>query len=75
VDIIPYSASRLSYDLEKYGYDINKVEMIWHLREISTQVYIAFSRFTDDSIVKKFQEGFDAIKKKGKQDKILNKWK
>jgi ABC-type amino acid transport substrate-binding protein len=49
--------------------------MIWNLKEISTQIYVAFSKSTDDVIVEKFQKGFDAIKKKGIQEKILKKWK
>lgn len=75
VAIIPYAAARLSYDMNKYGHDISKIEMIWNIKDISTQTYVAFSQTTDDSIVKKFQEGFDAIQKKGIQEKILQKWK
>jgi polar amino acid transport system substrate-binding protein len=75
VEIIPYAATRLSYDIKRYGHDPNQIEMIWNLKEISTQIYVAFSKSTDDVIVEKFQKGFDAIKKKGIQEKILKKWK
>ncbi len=75
IDVIPYAATRISYDIKKYGYDPNEIEMIWNLKEISTQIFVAFSKSTDDSIVEKFQHGFDAIQKKGIIEKILKKWK
>ncbi|MEJ1297118.1 MAG: transporter substrate-binding domain-containing protein [Candidatus Sedimenticola sp. (ex Thyasira tokunagai)] len=75
VDVIPYSSTRISYDITKKGYDPKQIEMIGNLKEISTLIYVAFSKSTDDEIVKKFQGGFDAIKKKGIQGEILEKWK
>lgn len=74
LDIIPYAAIRLSYDLKLNGYDSSQIEKIWELKDISTQNYVAFNKFTDDTIVKKFQKGFEAIREKGIQKKILLKW-
>ena len=75
IDVIPYAAARLSYDVSKFGHNPDQIEMIGNLKEISTQIYVAFSKSTDDSVVKKFQDGFDAIRKNGIQEKILKKWK
>lgn len=74
LDIIPYAATRLNYDIKRCGYDPNQVEIIWTLKEISTHNYVAFSISTDDKIVEKFQDGFDAIRKKGILKRILEKW-
>ena len=75
LDIIPYAEERLAYDMKLYGYNSSQVVKIWQLKEISTQNYVAFSKSTDDLFVKKFQEGFDAIRKKGIQERILKKWR
>ena len=56
VEIIPYAATRLSYDIKRYGHDPNQIEMIWNLKEISTQIYVAFSKSTDDSYCGKFSK-------------------
>ena len=74
IDILPYAAARLRYDIRRSGYDPGQIEKIWHLEEISTHNYAAFSPSTDDRIVERFQRGFDAIQKKGIQDRILKKW-
>ncbi|MCG8643884.1 MAG: hypothetical protein MI862_29455, partial [Desulfobacterales bacterium] len=74
IDILPYAAARLRYDIRRSGYDPGQIEKIWHLEEISTHNYAAFSPSTDDRIVERFQRGFDAVKKKGIQDRILKKW-
>ena len=75
VDVIPYAATRLKYDVKQLGFDPEQIDMIWTLNAISTQIYIAFSASTDDSVVAKFQAGFDAIKMQGIQQAILTKWK
>jgi len=74
LDVIPYSASRLNFDSGTLGFDPKKVKIIWNVKEISTQVYIAFSLSTSTELVDKFQRGFNNIKKNGVQDKILSKW-
>jgi len=75
IDVMPYAAGRLKYDIVKCGYDPGGLEAIFEVKEISTDIYVAFSMSTDDSIVQKIQEGFDAIREKGIQEIILNKWK
>jgi len=75
VDFIPYSETRFRYDVQRYGYDPGQIEKIWNIKEMSSKAYVAFSISTDSDIVKKFQAGFDAIKRKGIQERILNKWK
>lgn len=75
VDFIPYSETRLRYDLQRYGYDPGRMEMILNIKEMSSKAYIAFNRSVGDDIVKQIQDGFDAIKNKGIQQEILNRWK
>ncbi len=75
VDFIPYSETRLRYDVRRYGHDPEQIEKILNIEEMSSKAYIAFSKSTDDELVRKLQDGFDAIKKKGIQAEILNRWK
>ena len=72
VDFIPYSETRLRYDVQRFGHDPVKIEKIMNIKEMSSNAYIAFNKSTDDDIVKKIQNGFDLIKKKGIYKKILD---
>lgn len=74
VDIIPYAASRFEYDINQQALDPNEVVKVFNIESISTQIYIAFSLSTDDEVVKKFQHGFDEIKRKGIYREIMEKW-
>jgi polar amino acid transport system substrate-binding protein len=75
IDLIAYAERRLSYDLRRYDHDQNKIEKVMNLKDVSTKMYLAFSKFTEDSVVKKFQLGFDAIKRKKIKAEILKRWK
>ena len=75
IDLIAYSERRLSYDLRRYDHDQNKIEMVMNLKDVSTKMYLAFSKSTEDSVVKKFQLGFNAIKRKKIKAEILKRWK
>lgn len=74
IDIFPYASTRLKYDTIVNGYDPKQIEKIFTVKEISRDVYVAFSKSTDDKIVQMFQKGFDAIKEKKYLQQILKKW-
>ena len=75
LEIIPYASARLNYDVRSCGQNVNDMEEIFYVKEISKQLYVAFSKQTDDSIVKRFQLGFDKIRENGTYEKIIQEWK
>lgn len=75
IDLIAYAERRLSYDMRRSRHDMEKIELVINLKDISTHLYLAFSNSTDDSVVKRFQLGFDNIRKKKIHEQILKRWK
>ncbi|MCP4110794.1 MAG: transporter substrate-binding domain-containing protein [Desulfobacteraceae bacterium] len=74
VDLIPFNENMLSYRMKTKGHDVSEVEKLIHLPETSADIYMAFNKNTPDSLVEKFRNAFDKIKKSGKYDSIRNKY-
>ena len=74
VDLIAYDEASFVYKIQQEGLDISKYERIYRLEELSDNLYMAFSKSSDTALVRKFQDGLRAIKKKGVFDKIQKKF-
>ena len=74
VDLIAYDEASFVYKVKQEGLDITKYERIYRLDELSDDLYMALSKPSDPLLVKKFQTGLQAVKKKGIFDAILKKY-
>jgi len=64
----------LKAQVEKYGYDFDKLEKILPVVELSGEVYAAFSLATTDEIVNKFKYELKQLKDNGEYSKIMKKY-
>ena len=74
VDLIAYDEASLVYKVQQEGLDITLYERVYRLEDLSDDLYMAFGKTSDISLVKKFQEGLRSIKDKGIFDKIRQKY-
>jgi len=72
IDIFAYETNAAFENAKKLGFDINKYEIIYTLKE--GELYFAFNKNTDDTIIQKWQKALDTIKENGIYDKILLKY-
>jgi len=72
IDLWTYKKPGLKTVCELAGVDYNKLEEVFHLREID--VSIAFSKKTSDSIVQKWRNAFNDMLADGTIKKIRDKW-
>lgn len=75
VDLIVDNDDGLQEKVEKYGYDFKQLEKILALKELSGEIYAAFSLLTDDEIVNKFRNELKRLKQNGDFSKIINRYK
>jgi ABC-type amino acid transport substrate-binding protein len=72
IDLWAYKKPGLSTVCELAGVDHNELEEVYHLRKIN--VSIAFSKQTDDSIVKAWKKAFEDMLADGTITQIRKKW-
>ena len=72
IDIFAYETKAAFENAKKLGFDTNKYEIIYTLKE--GDLYFAFNKNTDDEIIQKWQKALDTIKDNGIYNKILLKY-
>ena len=68
IDMFAYDANVAFENAKMEGFDPSKYEVVYTLQE--GNLYFAFNKNTDDSIITKWQNALDVIKKNGTYDKI-----
>ena len=71
VDMIPLGARQMVYQLRSMKRDANLLVPRMELKEISSDVYIAFNMKTDPALVRRYGEALAAIKSSGEFGKIV----
>lgn len=74
VDIIVSSEIVLRSLAQKYGYDFSKMIKLVNVSELNHDLNIAFSRGSDDALVKRFRLAYDYLEKSGELDELRDKW-
>jgi polar amino acid transport system substrate-binding protein len=72
IDLWAYKVPGVRTVCELAGVDETQLEEVFHLRTI--EVSIAFSKKTSDTIVRKWQDAFDAMEADGTINRIRKKW-
>jgi len=72
IDMFVYNINVAFANAKMEGFDIDKYEVIYVLK-VGYQ-YFAFNKNTDDSVIKKWQDSLDTIKKNGIYSKIQKKY-
>ena len=72
IDLWTYKKPGLRTVCDLAGVDYNEIEEVYHLRE--SELMIAFSKKTSDSIVEKWRHAFDEMLADGTIMKIRKKW-
>ncbi len=70
VDLIVGSQLMMLNEIKLIGYDLNEFEKTYFIEELSTSLYVAFSRHTPDSLVETFRTALEEIKTSGRYDAI-----
>ena len=73
IDAFAYETNVAMYGAKSYQIDQKDFEVVYILKK--GQLYYAFNKNTDDSIIKAYQKALDKIKANGTYDKILKKYK
>jgi len=74
IDVIAYPEVAFNLKIKELNLDRKIFEQAYHLKEFSSELYIAFSRQTDDALVEKFRQTLKTIKQDGTYDLILKKY-
>lgn len=74
IDMFPMDEMAMITLCRKNGYNVNKLEKVIKLEKISSGLYMAFSKQTDDGIVNKCKYELEEIKKDGTYNKINAKY-
>lgn len=74
IDLLFGSKITLLGLINYHGKDTSAIELVYQINESPGHIAIAFSRQTDDKVVKKFQRAFQRLQKNGEVDAILQKW-
>jgi polar amino acid transport system substrate-binding protein len=72
IDIFVSSSIGIDEVLKDAGYKYSDVKELYVLKNV--ELYIAFSKTTDDKVVSQWQNAFDSMVKDGTYAKIYNKW-
>jgi polar amino acid transport system substrate-binding protein len=73
IDAFAYETNVAMYGAKSYQIDSNDFEVVYILKK--GELYYAFNKNTDDTIIKKYQKALDTIKQNGTYNKILKKYK
>ncbi len=65
IDIMPNEELSMNFSVQKEGLDVNKLEKVFLIKELSTKLYMAFSLQTTDEIVEKCKNSYNKLKKSG----------
>ncbi|WP_019615548.1 substrate-binding periplasmic protein [Psychromonas ossibalaenae] len=75
IDLLPFSNEIVLVYLANIGeLDISNLEKAYFLDEISSDLYVAFSSATSDTLVEKFTASLIKMKKNGRYEKIKQKY-
>jgi polar amino acid transport system substrate-binding protein len=74
IDAISYNNVAFAYKLKMLKLDHSQFEQAYHLQEFPGELYMAFSRQTDDALVEKFRQALKSFKQDGAYDRILQKY-
>jgi len=73
VELVPYSDRLIiNFDCINLNIDCEKLEPALLLEDISFGLYLAFSKKTDDAVVKKVRDAYDALKADGTYERIMS---
>jgi polar amino acid transport system substrate-binding protein len=72
IDMFAYETNVAIYGAKSYRVDANEFEIVYTLKE--GQLYYAFNKNTNNSIVQAYQKSLDIIKTNGIYKKILDKY-
>jgi polar amino acid transport system substrate-binding protein len=71
-DLLPFSETGISTALKSQGMNPNNYRVVFTLSE--KQIYYAFHKDTPDSVILKFQQALETLRKSGVLSKILKKY-
>lgn len=74
IDLFPIDQVALVHILKMEGLAIEDFEPVLHLQDLSTGLFLAFSKKTDDTLVEKCKAALAEIKKDGTYDAIMKKY-
>ena len=74
IDLIPFDKQGLTYIMKKNNLNIDDLEPVMRLDDLSSGLYLAFSLQTDDATVKTCTKALAEIKADGTYDRIMRKW-
>jgi polar amino acid transport system substrate-binding protein len=74
IDMFPIDEVGASFLAQQRGFDFSKMEKVFYLKELSSGLYMAFSKETPDDVVVKCKAALEKIKKDGRFDQIKNKY-
>ena len=74
VDLIPLGKLQVVHQLELMQRDPGKLENVYDLKEMATDLYMTVSRETDPVLVQRYRDAFRDLKQSGDYEKILSKW-
>jgi len=72
---IAFTNNTWSYEIKKSNLASNKIKVLYKIPDITSDLYIAASLNTDEIIVKKLKEALTKIKRDGRYQQILTKWR
>jgi len=72
IDMFAYELHVAMYKAKEYNFDVDSYDVVYILKE--GQLYYAFNKNTDDSIIKTYQKALDDIKANGTYKKIVDKY-
>ena len=75
VDLIVATKLTLQKRAKKLGLNFDDLQLIKEVNELNNDLSIAFNLNSDPVLVKKFQQGFEDIRKNGTLANIVEKWK
>jgi len=65
VDLIGYEEASFVQKVQQEGLDLSLYEKAYRVEDLSGDLYMAFSKSSDTTLVHKFQEGLQVIKERG----------
>jgi polar amino acid transport system substrate-binding protein len=72
IDMFAYAIASATYNAKRMGHDLDDFEVIYTLTK--GELYYAFNKNTDDTIIAQWQAALDTIKGNGLYDKIVQKY-
>jgi hypothetical protein len=75
VDMIPMSTLQLTHQLEMMNRDMGFVTTALEIDAFPTDAYLAVSLSTPEHVFKKYEAGFERIRKTRRFEEILRKYK